>query len=90
MCAWNRPVHPPSTDTPERPDANNEENRDDCGEARSTLLPGHHRVLPKAVYLAIGVAVANAIGRPHHQEHACCSIKVGAAPRSKLASTYAA
>lgn len=36
------------------------------------------------------VAVANAIGRPHHQEHACCSIKIGAAPRSSVASTCAA
>jgi uncharacterized radical SAM superfamily protein len=36
------------------------------------------------------VAVANAIGRPHHQEHACCSIKVGAAPRARAASTCAA
>jgi hypothetical protein len=36
------------------------------------------------------VAVANAIGRPHHQEHACCSIKVGAAPRASAASTCAA
>ncbi len=26
------------------------------------------------------VAVARAIGRPAHQEHACCSIKLGAAP----------
>ena len=36
------------------------------------------------------VAVANAVGRPHHQEHACCSIKVGAAPRVTPASTCAA
>jgi len=36
------------------------------------------------------VAVAEAIGRPHHQEHACCSIKIGAAPRVGLASTCAA
>jgi len=36
------------------------------------------------------VAVANAIGRPHHQEHACCSIRIGAAPRAKLTSTCAA
>ena len=26
------------------------------------------------------VGVARAIGRPFHQEHACCSIKLGAAP----------
>jgi uncharacterized radical SAM superfamily protein len=26
------------------------------------------------------VAVAEAIGRPYLQEHACCSIKIGAAP----------
>ena len=36
------------------------------------------------------VAVANAIGRPHHQEHACCSIKIGAAPRTSVASPCAA
>ena len=36
------------------------------------------------------VAVANVIGRPFHQEHACCSIKVGAAPRVNAASTCAA
>jgi uncharacterized radical SAM superfamily protein len=36
------------------------------------------------------VAVANAIGRTHHQEHACCSIKIGARPRSSVASTCAA
>jgi uncharacterized radical SAM superfamily protein len=36
------------------------------------------------------VAVANAVGRPFHQEHACCSIKVGAAPRARAASTCAA
>ncbi|NJD32589.1 MAG: radical SAM protein [Gammaproteobacteria bacterium] len=36
------------------------------------------------------VAVANAIGRPYHQEHACCSIKIGAAPRASAASTCAA
>jgi uncharacterized radical SAM superfamily protein len=36
------------------------------------------------------VAVADAIGRPHHQEHACCSIKIGAAPRASLANTCAA
>jgi len=26
------------------------------------------------------VGVARAIGRPFHQEHACCSVKLGAAP----------
>jgi uncharacterized radical SAM superfamily protein len=36
------------------------------------------------------VAVANAIGRPFHQEHACCSIKLGAAPRPAQSSTCAA
>jgi len=36
------------------------------------------------------VAVAGAIGRPYHQEHACCSIQVGAASRSGLARTCAA
>jgi len=36
------------------------------------------------------VAVANAIGRTHHQEHACCSIKIGAKPRLSVASTCAA
>jgi uncharacterized radical SAM superfamily protein len=36
------------------------------------------------------VAVANAVGRPYHQEHACCSIKVGASRRVTAASTCAA
>ena len=36
------------------------------------------------------VAVANVVGRPYHQEHACCSIKVGAPPRARAASTCAA
>ena len=36
------------------------------------------------------VAVANAIGRPFHQEHACCSIKLGAAPRPAQSRTCAA
>jgi uncharacterized radical SAM superfamily protein len=36
------------------------------------------------------VAVASAIGRPHHQEHACCSIKVGARPRTMAAGSCAA
>ena len=36
------------------------------------------------------VAVANAIGRPFHQEHACCSIKLGAAPRPAPSRTCAA
>jgi uncharacterized radical SAM superfamily protein len=36
------------------------------------------------------VAVAGAVGRPYHQEHACCSIKVGAAPRPAAARTCAA
>lgn len=36
------------------------------------------------------VAVAQAIGRPFHQEHACCAIKLGNRVRAKLASTCAA
>ena len=36
------------------------------------------------------VAVADVIGRPHHQEHACCSIKIGTATRSNVARTCAA
>jgi lipoyl synthase len=36
------------------------------------------------------VAVASAIGRPYTQEHACCSIKVGAAPRVRPVSSCAA
>jgi lipoyl synthase len=36
------------------------------------------------------VAVANAIGRPHHQEHACCSIKIGGEITTKLTKTCAA
>ncbi len=36
------------------------------------------------------VAVAEAIGRPYHQENACCSIKVGAGVKSRLTSPCAA
>ena len=36
------------------------------------------------------VAVASAIGRPFHQEHACCSIKIGAATRPVQSRTCAA
>ena len=36
------------------------------------------------------VAVAKAIGRPFHQEHACCSIKLGTAPRPAQSRTCAA
>lgn len=36
------------------------------------------------------VAVANAVGRPYHQEHACCSIRIGAPPRSRAAGSCAA
>jgi uncharacterized radical SAM superfamily protein len=36
------------------------------------------------------VAVASAIGRPFHQEHACCSIKLGAASRPLQSSSCAA
>jgi uncharacterized radical SAM superfamily protein len=35
-------------------------------------------------------AVARAIGRPAHQEHACCSIKIGGGPGASLGSTCAA
>ncbi len=36
------------------------------------------------------VAVAEAIGRPHHQEHACCSIKIGGGTSLKNLRTCAA
>jgi hypothetical protein len=36
------------------------------------------------------VGVARAIGRPFHQEHACCSIKLGAAPAAAPSRTCAA
>jgi uncharacterized radical SAM superfamily protein len=36
------------------------------------------------------VGVARAIGRPFHQEHACCSIKLGAAPAAATGRTCAA
>jgi uncharacterized radical SAM superfamily protein len=36
------------------------------------------------------VSVARAIGRPFHQEHACCSIKLGAAPVATPSRTCAA
>lgn len=36
------------------------------------------------------VAVANTIGRPHHQEHACCSIKVGGSLETSISSPCAA
>jgi uncharacterized radical SAM superfamily protein len=35
------------------------------------------------------VSVARAIGRPFHQEHACCSIKLGAAPVAATSRTCA-
>ncbi|MDA0998178.1 MAG: radical SAM protein [Proteobacteria bacterium] len=36
------------------------------------------------------LAVAGAIGRPFHQEHACCSIKIGGSPTGKLSASCAA
>lgn len=36
------------------------------------------------------VGLARAIGRPFHQEHACCSIKIGAAPVAAPSRTCAA
>jgi len=36
------------------------------------------------------LAVAGAIGRPFHQEHACCSIKIGGGPTGKLSASCAA
>jgi len=35
-------------------------------------------------------AVARAIGRPAHQEHACCSIKIGGGPGASLGASCAA
>jgi uncharacterized radical SAM superfamily protein len=53
--------------------------------------PGMHKRVTDAYAVMAGldgiafpadgiVAVAEAIGRPYLQEHACCSIKIGAAP----------
>ena len=36
------------------------------------------------------VSVARAIGRPFHQEHACCSIKLGGVARAEPGRTCAA
>jgi len=63
--------------------------------------PGMHKRVTDAYAVMAGldgiafpadgaVAVAEAIGRPYHQEHACCSIKIGAAPSPRTAKTCAA
>ena len=63
--------------------------------------PGMHKRVTDAYAVMAGldgiafpadgsVAVANAIGRPYHQEHACCSIKIGASAGKQLSATCAA
>ncbi|MCB1749969.1 MAG: radical SAM protein [Gammaproteobacteria bacterium] len=70
--------------------------------AREVLLgcarpPGLHKRLTDAYAVMAGldgiafpadgiVAVANAIGRPCHQEHACCSLKLAQARRTTVAA----
>jgi uncharacterized radical SAM superfamily protein len=62
--------------------------------------PGMHKRITDAYAVMAGldgiafpadgtVAVAQAVGRPFHQEHACCAIKVGAT-RGAAASPCAA
>ncbi|MCH8214739.1 MAG: radical SAM protein [Proteobacteria bacterium] len=63
--------------------------------------PGMHKRVTDAYAVMAGldgiafpadgaVAVAQAIGRPAHQEHACCSIKMGGRPAAVLRSPRAA
>lgn len=63
--------------------------------------PGMHKRVTDAYAVMAGldgiafpadgaVAVARAIGRPAHQEHACCSIKIGGRPDATLVSPCAA
>jgi uncharacterized radical SAM superfamily protein len=63
--------------------------------------PGLHKRLTDAYAVMAGldgiafpadgaVAAAQAIGRDHHQEHACCSIKLGAAGEGALGASCAA
>ena len=62
--------------------------------------PGMHRRITDAYAVMAGldgiafpadgtVAVAQAINRPYHQEHACCSIKIGAGTRERLVAACA-
>ncbi len=63
--------------------------------------PGMHKRVTDAYAVMAGldgiafpadgaVATADVAGRPYHQEHACCSIKLGAAGRRVLGATCAA
>ena len=63
--------------------------------------PGMHKRVTDAYAVMAGldgiafpadgtVAVADAIGRPYHQEHACCSIKIGAAAGKQMSASCAA
>jgi uncharacterized radical SAM superfamily protein len=63
--------------------------------------PGMHKRVTDAYAVMAGldgiafpadgsVAVANAINRPYHQEHACCSIKIGASAGKQRAAAFAA
>lgn len=62
--------------------------------------PGMHKRITDAYAVMAGldgiafpadgtVAVAQAINRPYHQEHACCSIKIGAGSRERLVAACA-
>ncbi len=63
--------------------------------------PGMHKRVTDAYAVMAGldgiafpadgtVAVAEAIGRPYHQEHACCSIKIGGSAGRQIAASCAA
>jgi lipoyl synthase len=63
--------------------------------------PGLHKRLTDAYAVMAGldgiafpaegtVAVAETIGRAHHQEHACCSIKIGGSLETSISSSCAA
>ncbi len=63
--------------------------------------PGMHKRITDAYAVMAGldgiafpadgtVAVAQAVGRPFHQEHACCAIKTGARRDTTTTSTCAA
>ncbi|MGD9869161.1 MAG: radical SAM protein [Hyphomicrobiales bacterium] len=63
--------------------------------------PGMHKRVTDAYAVMAGldgiafpadgaVAVSRAIGRPYHQEHACCSIKLGGNPLARISRSCAA
>ena len=77
-----------------------------CLPDRQVLLgcarpPGMHKRITDAYAVMAGldgiafpadgaVAVSEAIGRPFHQEHACCAIKIGGAKAAQVSTTCAA